>query len=344
MSPSRRRGPWRLTWDRFRRDRLSLAALVLLSGIVLASFAGGPLASAALHHSSEDLFPYAVNENLRPVGLWTHVAALNAAVSVNDDGSIGAPPAGTGRTLFVLGADGPLGRDEFVRVLDGGKASLEIAVGGVLVALLIGVPLGCLAGLRGGLVDAAVGRFTEFVMAFPLILFLVLVSVRISGSLNPIGLSPVFPPGVMAEALLIGLFTWFYPSRLVRSQLLVLRNSEFVEAARMVGARDRRILRSHLFPHLLPILIVWGAVAVGTNLLLEVGISFLGVGVQPSTATWGSMLTTTWGTIFMPRTYDPLSFTPWQTLVPTLAILLTVVSLNQIGEGLRTAIDPKAHA
>jgi peptide/nickel transport system permease protein len=344
MTEKRLRGPWRLTWNRFCRDRLSLGALALFSVVALLAFVGGPLAGAALNHTADDLFPYSVDANRRPVGPWTHVAAVHEAVSVNDDGSLGNPPASAGQTLLVLGADGPLGRDEFVRVLDGGKASLEIAVGGMLVALLIGVPLGCMAGLRGGLVDATIGRFTEFVMAFPLILFLVMVSVRISDRLNPIGLSPVLPPGVLAEALLIGLFTWFYPSRLVRSQLLVLRDAEFVEAARMIGARDRRILRSHLLPHLLPTLIVWGAVAVGTNLLLEVGISFLGVGVQPSTATWGSMLTTTWGTIFAPLTYDPHSFTPWQTLVPTVAILLTVVSLNQIGEGLRRALDPRSHA
>jgi peptide/nickel transport system permease protein len=330
-----------LATGRFCRDRLSLAALALLSAVVLAAFAGGPLASAALGHSSEDLFPYSVNENLRPVGPWMRVAAVNEAVSVNDDGSLGKPPADARQTFFVLGADSSLGRDEFLRVLDGGKTSLEIAIGGVLVALLIGVPLGSLAGLRSGLVDATISRITEFVMAFPLILFLVMVSVRISGHLNQIGLPPVLPRGVLAEALLIGLFTWFYPSRLVRAQMLVLRNSEFVEAARMIGASDRRILRSHLFPHLLPTLIVWGAVAAGTNLLLEVGISFLGVGVAPSTATWGSMLTTTWGTIFAPRTYDPRSFTPWQTLVPTIAILLTVVTLNQIGEGLRRALGPR---
>ena len=337
------RGPWRLTWDRFRRDRLSIGAAYLFGAVVLLSFAGGPIASRMLGHTGEDLLPYAVNVNLRPVGLWTHVPDVNEGSSINDDGSLGPPPPGVKQALLVLGADGPLGRDQLLRVLDGGKTTLEIAIGGVLFALMIGVPLGGVAGFRGGMLDASIGRLTEFVMAFPLILFLVLVSVRLSGSLNPIGFSPILPPGVFAEALLIGLFTWFYPSRLVRAQLLVLRESEFVEAGRMIGSSDLRILRSDLLPHLVPILIVWSMIAAGTNMLLEVGISFLGVGVQASTPTWGSMLTTTWGTIFAPKAYNPLSYTPWQTLVPSIAILLSVVSLNQIGEGLRSALAPRAY-
>jgi peptide/nickel transport system permease protein len=185
-----------------------------------------------------------------------------------------------------------------------------------------------------------VARLTEIVMAFPLILFLVLASVRLSSSLTPIGLGSVMPGGVFAVALLIGVFTSFYPTRLVRVQLLTLREAEFVQAEHMIGATNRRILRRHLFPHLVPTLLVWSAIAAATNILLEVGISFVGVGVQASTATWGSLLSTTWGTIFQPRPYDGRVFTLWQTLFPTIAILLTVLSLNQISEGLRRAMEP----
>ena len=122
--------------------------------------------------------------------------------------------------------------------------------------------------------------------------------------------------------------------------MLTLRNAEFVQASRMVGASTSRIIRRHLLPHLVPGLLVWAAIAIAANILLEVGISFVGVGVQASTPTWGSMLSTTWGTVFSPRTYDAVSYTPWQTMIPTVAILLTVVALNQLSEGIRRALEP----
>jgi ABC-type dipeptide/oligopeptide/nickel transport system permease subunit len=229
-----------------------------------------------------------------------------------------------------------------IRVLDGGKTSLEVAIGGMLIALLIGVPLGSLAGYFGGVADVIVSRFTETIMAFPLMLFLVFASVQFAPALSPIGYGWWLPPGVFAEALLIGVFTSFYPTRLVRAQLLELRNAEFVEALEMVGASRWRILSRNLLPHLLPTMLIWGAIAIATNILLEVGLSFVGAGVQVSTATWGSLLSTTWGTLLAPQSYNSQNFTPWQTVFPTISILLAVVSLNQVSEGLRRALDPRS--
>jgi len=248
-----------------------------------------------------------------------------------------APP----RRCSSSAPTGILGHDEFIRVLDGGKASLEIALGAVIVSLLIGLPLGAVAGYFGGLREAIVSRFTETVMAFPLILFLVFASVQLDAQLTPIGWGQIFPRGVFAEALLIGVFTSFYPTRLIRAALLPLRDAEFVEAARMVGASSWRILRKHLFPHLVPTLIVWGAIAIATNILLELGLSFIGAGVQPETPTWGSLLSTTWGTVYQPQTFNSENFTVWQTVFPTLFILVTVVSLNQLSEGIRRATEPR---
>lgn len=244
-------GPWRLTAARIRRDRWSLAAACVFAVIVFASFAGGPIGSAFLGHTASDQFPYAANDNFKPVGPWTEVPAVSN-FSSDANGNTIPPPKGTPTTLFVLGADGPLGRDELLRLLDGGRTSLEIGIGGVLVALLIGLPLGCLAGYFGGWADAIVSRLTETIMAFPLILFLVFASVRLSSTLTPIGYGSVVPAGVLALAVLIGTFTSFYPTRLVPAQLLTLRDAEFVQAARMVGASNRRILRRHLLPHLVP--------------------------------------------------------------------------------------------
>ncbi len=331
-------GPWRSAWSRFRRDRWSIAALILLTAILLSGLAGGAVVTRLVGHNGIDPFPYATNTNLRPTGPWTHVP-VTRAVLVDDYGRL-IRPAHARTTLFVLGADGPLGRDELIRLLDAVRTSLEIALAAVLVALLIALPIGTAAGYLGGLTDAAVSRFTETVMAFPLLLFLIFASVRLGSSLDALSYNWLVPKGVFAEALLIGLFTSFYPARLIRAQLLALRNAEFVEASHMIGASDNRIMWRHLMPHVVPTLLVWGAVAAGTNILLEVGLSFIGVGVPIGAPTLGSLLATSWGTISAPHPYNGQYFTPWQTVFPTVAILITVVSLNQLSEGVRRAIEP----
>lgn len=315
---------------------------MVLGLILVLAFAGGPAVSRILGHNGYDQFPYATNFSQKPVGPLTFVPDTASAFGVQANGDFKPPPKGVARTPFVFGADGPLGRDELIRVLDGGKASLEIAIGGMVVALLIGLALGGAAGYLGGLVDIAVARVTDTVMAFPLMLFLVFASVQLDSKIGGIGLGWWLPDGVIAEAALIGVFTSFYPTRLVRAELFRLRDAEFVEAAEMVGASRWRTFRRHLLPHLVPTLLVWGAIAVATNILLEVGLSFIGAGVQVSTATWGSLLSTTWGTIFQPQAYDPRHVTAWLTVFPTVFVLLTVVSLNQVSEGLRRALDPFA--
>lgn len=335
---ARARGPWRSAWSRLRRDRWSIAALILLAAILLAGLCGGALVTRLVGHNGVDPFPYATNANLRPTGPWAHVP-VTRAVLVDDYGRL-IRPAHAKTTLFVLGADGPLGRDELIRLLDGARTSLTIGLGAVFFALLIALPIGTAAGYFGGVVDAAVSRFTETVMAFPLLLFLIFASARIGSSLQVVNYGWLLPKGVFVEALLIGLFTSFYPARLIRAHLLTLRSSEFVEASHMIGASNNRIMWRHLMPHVVPILLVWGAVAVGTNILLEVGLSFIGVGVPPAAPTLGSLLSTSWGTINSPHPYNGHYFTPWQTIFPTLAILITVVSLNLLSEGVRRSIEP----
>jgi peptide/nickel transport system permease protein len=148
--------------------------------------------------------------------------------------------------------------------------------------------------------------------------------------------------GVFQLVLIIGAFTWFYPARIVRGQIMSLRNKEFVEAAQMVGARDSRILRTHLLPHVMPPLLAYGTLLVATNIMIEVGVTFLGAGIKLPTASWGSLLAQTWGSVLSPNAYNPATVQPWLTLVPSLAIFLTVFSLNQFGEGLREATDPRS--
>ncbi len=189
-------------------------------------------------------FPFAANTLLRPVGPLTRVPAPHQ-VRYDDYGGLLRPRAGGRTALLIFGADGPLGRDELIRLLDGLRVSLSIAIGAALIALLIALPVGCVSGYFGGVTDAVVSQFTEIIMAFPLLLFLVFANTHLQG-LRAVGWGWVFPAGVLDEALLIGVFTAFYPTRLIRAQMLVLRNAEFVESARMVGASHWRILRRHL--------------------------------------------------------------------------------------------------
>jgi ABC-type dipeptide/oligopeptide/nickel transport system permease subunit len=324
-----------------KRDRWTVVAMVVLAIILVASLAGGTIASHLLGHGPDEPFPYAnsgYGVGPRTVGPWTHVPDT-AQTSLDSYDNVVAPPKGTPTTLFILGGDGLLGRDELIRLLDGGRTSLEVGLGGVIVALLIAIPIGAVAGYFGGAVDAVVSRFTETIMAFPMLLFLVFTTAKVGPSLRGIHHGTLLPVGVFSDALLIGIFTSFYPTRLIRQQLLVLRHAEWVDAAHMVGGSDWRILRKDLLPHLVPTMLIWGAIAVATNILLEVSLSFIGVGVEASTPTWGSMLAQAWGTIYSPRAQEP---TIWQTVFPTAAILLTVVSLNQISEGVRRALEPWA--
>jgi ABC-type dipeptide/oligopeptide/nickel transport system permease subunit len=150
------------------------------------------------------------------------------------------------------------------------------------------------------------------------------------------------PAGVLSLIVVIGAFTWFYPARIVRTEILALRRREFVEAATATGASSVWIIRKHLLPHLLPSLLVWGSVAVATNIMLEAGVTFLGVGIKIPTSSWGALLASTWGTVTDPTGYDPATFTLWPTLLPTIAISATVLAFNQLGESLRKVLDPRS--
>jgi peptide/nickel transport system permease protein len=152
----------------------------------------------------------------------------------------------------------------------------------------------------------------------------------------------LFARGVLGLVLVIGVFTWFYPARIVRSEILSLRQREFVEAATATGARDSWIVRKHLLPHVVPTLLVWGSVAAATNIMLEAGVTFLGAGIKIPTASWGTLLASTWGTVTNPSGYNPTTFSVWPTLLPTIAIFVTVVAFNQLGESLRSVLDPRA--
>jgi peptide/nickel transport system permease protein len=318
LEPVRARSYWEQVWIRFRKDKVAMASGVFIILLVLTAVIGGPIASAWLGHGPNDLFFTAVNNDLLPVGPWTHVA----------------DPDHPGRTtLFILGADGTLGRDEFLRILYGARVSLEVAVLSTIGVMTIGVIMGTVAGYFRGWIDAVISRIIEVTMAFPALLFIIALAATVGDRLNNITLGGTFGKGVITLVLVFTIFGWFYPARIVRSSVISLREKEFVEAARMVGASDFRIMRSHVLPHLVAPIVVVSTLIVAQYILAEAGLSFLGLGVKLPTASWGVLLAAA------PDFYTTV---PWLMLWPGLAVLLTTLAFNLLGDGLRDAFDPRA--
>jgi len=316
----------------------AVAALALVAAITV----GPPILSATLGHTSDEPFPYATDPIYRkPVNPLSKVFATTQEYTDDSGYQRAAPPAGTEKTWFFAGADGSLGRDELLRLLEGGRTSLEVAVGGTMLAMTIGLLIGMIGGFLGGWIDSAFSRFTEFVMAFPLMLLVISLGTQTDNHLDKITLG-FLPEGVFALIVLIGTFTWFYPARVIRTQVAELRHREFIDASVMVGAKDSRIVRTHVLPHVLPTALVYLTLLIPVNILLEAGITFLGVGIHLPTPSWGNLLSTTWGTVLSPTAYDARRATVWLTLLPSLMIFVTVFTFNQLGEGLREAFDTEA--
>jgi peptide/nickel transport system permease protein len=338
LRPSRAYGSWELVWRRLKRDVTAVGSLVALLVVVLVCFAGEPIAEHFLGHGPNDIFPMAVDLNLKEAPAWSHVPNTHGVVNVTPH---------TPRTLFVLGASDQVGHDLFLRVLAGGRTSLEIAIGAAALAVLIGVALGLLAGYYGRWIDAVFTRVTEFVMGFPILLFVIAIGFILSDRLQRITLGGHLARGVMSLIVVIGLFSWFYPARIVRAQVLTLRKSEFVEAARMVGASDLRIIRKHLLPHVLESVIVYGTLMVPGTMFLEAGLSYLNLGVQPPDATWGNLIAQHYGTLLYLGTPQNTQGAPqlhnvvWATVFPTIGILIVVFSFSLLGEAVRNALDPR---
>ena len=315
----RARGYWELVWIRFRKDKVAIASGVAIILIFLIAFAGAPIAKHFVGHGPDDIFTgtAAVQQpSLLPAGPWTHI----------DNYYTGK------RNVLVLGAANRLGQDEFLRLLYGAQVSLEVACLSTLGVMIIGVILGAIAGYFRGWSDTVVSRVTEITMAFPLVLFVVALAATAGPRLDSITLGGTFTPGVMTLVLIFTLFGWFYPARIMRAQVLSIREKEYVEAARMIGASDARIIRSHVLPHLVAPIIVYSTLIVASYVLFEAGLSFLGLGIKFE-ASWGNLLSSA------PEYYTTV---PLLMLWPGLAVLLTTLAFNLLGDGLRDAFDPRA--
>jgi peptide/nickel transport system permease protein len=310
------RGYWEQVWLRFKRDRVAIGSFCFVLFLVLACFPGAWIAQKLLGHGPNDLFFAGLDERLVPVGPWTRVVD---------------PETGE-KTLFILGASDTLGRDEFLRLLYGGRVSLQVAILSTAGVMTLGVLLGAIAGYFRGWVDTVISRLTEVTMAFPALLFIIALASTVGGRMDGVTLG-IFAPGVMTLVLVFTAFGWFFPARVIRAQVLSLREKEFVEAARMVGASDWRIIRSHLLPHLVAPIIVFSSLIVAGFILGEAGLSFLGVGIKLPSASWGNLLATA---------PDFYTLQPWLMVWPGLAVLLTTLAFNLLGDGLRDAFDPRA--
>lgn len=295
--------PWRSALRRFLADRWASTAFVVLLLLHLLALGAPWVVPHVLHQSA-----FRQNMNLA-IGVGERQVEV-----VSEDGI----PIGPTRQ-FPLGAD-LAGRDVLSRVLYGARASLVVATLGTLLAVALGLAAGLLAGLYRGAVDTLLSRFIDAMMSIPvLLLAIAFASVLRGGSL-------------WVVVLILALVNWTYLARIVRAEVLSLRERDWIEAARALGASDRAILARHLLPNLVAPVIVFATLSMAGNILLESALSFLGVGIQPPTPSWGNMIQE--GMAFYGVAW-------WMSLFPGLAILVTVVCYNLVGDGLRHALDPE---
>jgi peptide/nickel transport system permease protein len=247
------------------------------------------------------------------------IAGLASVVAPYDPGQTGIslklkPPS----VNHFLGTD-QLGRDVFSRMLYGSRVSLSVGFVAVAISIFIGILVGAVAGYYGGWIDAVLMRFVDIMLCFPSF-FLILTVVAVLG------------PSLLNVMIVIGITSWMGTSRFVRAEFLSLRERDFAQAAKALGVSDRRIIFRHILPNALAPVFVTATLDVATAILVEAGLSFLGFGVQPPAPSWGNILTEG-------RTYIFDAW--WLTVFPGLAILITVLSFNLLGEGLRDALDPR---
>jgi ABC-type dipeptide/oligopeptide/nickel transport system permease subunit len=247
--------------------------------------------------------------------------------NLNLTDAFGAPVGPSGAHPF--GVD-TLGRDILSRVIYGTRVSLEVGIFGTLIATTIGTVLGLVAGFYRGVIDTVLSRFTDVVLSFPVLVL----GLGLGAACGVRGCAGgLIQPGLGTILFIIAIVNWTYVYRIVRGQVLSLREKDFVEAARALGASDSRIIFREILPNLVAPLIVYSSLLIPLNILLEAGLSFLGVGIRPPTPSWGQMIADATN-IFQTAW--------WYMTFPGLALLLTVLAFNLLGDGLQDALNPRA--
>jgi peptide/nickel transport system permease protein len=295
------RSPLQLFWRRFRQDRVALASLAFIVFLIVLAVAA-PLVVSLLGLPGPDV------QNL------------------NLTDSFGSP---LGPSLaHPFGVD-QLGEDVMSRVIYGTRVSLEVGIVGTGISTVIGVTVGMLAGFYRGWVDMLLSRFVDVVLSIPVLLL----GLGLSAACAVRGcVKGLVQPGLGSIVFIISLATWPYVARIVRGLVLSMREREFVEAARALGASDMRIMFREILPNLTAPIIVYSSLLIPTNILFEAALSYLGVGIRPPTASWGQMIANA----------TPIFNTAWWYMVfPGLALLFTVLAFNLLGDGLQDALNPR---
>jgi peptide/nickel transport system permease protein len=299
------RSPRQIFWARFRQDKAAMAGgVVIILLLLLAALAG--VISHWIGHGPNDVYD-----------------------SMTDDFGIPRGP----NSHFWFGADGS-GRDLFVRVLYGARTSLLVAGIATTISMTVGVTVGVIAGYYRGIVDTIISRLSDVVLALPQLLLAIGIAASCSVSKNGC-LGGLVQPGISLVVFVISAFTWPYIARIVRSTTLSLREREFVEAARSLGASDARIIFREILPNLVAPISIWATLLIPANILFEAALSFLGLGVPVTTASWGSALSdAAAGGLYRDA--------PWMMIFPGIFLVLTTLAFNLLGDGLRDALDPRS--
>jgi peptide/nickel transport system permease protein len=298
----RSRTPWQLFWERLRADRVALVALgFVVFEILVALFA--PLIVHAFAHPPNAQYPGALDP-------------------------VFGTPTGPSRHFF-FGVD-PVGEDVFSRVLYGARVSLEVALIATALSVTFGVAFGMIAGYYRGGVDTVISRVIDVTLAFPILLLAL--GIASACSLGGGCAGGLIKPGLGTVIVAIVVINWTYIGRVIRGQVLSLREKEFVEAARASGAGDVSILFREILPNLAAPIVVYTTLVIPQNILLEAALSYLGVGINPPQASWGEMIaeaTAIFNTAW------------WYFTFPGAALVLTVLAFNLLGDGVRDALDPR---
>jgi peptide/nickel transport system permease protein len=299
------RSPRQIFWARLRQDRAAmLGGVVVIILLLLAAFAG--VISHWIGHGQNDVYQNMTDDFGIPKGPNSH---------------------------FWFGADGS-GRDLFVRVLYGARTSLFVAGVATTISMTVGVTVGVIAGFYRGWVDTVISRLSDVVLALPQLLLAIGVAAACGVSVNGC-LGGLVQPGLSLVIFVISAFTWPYIARIVRSTTLSLREKEFVEAARSLGASNTRIIFREILPNLVAPITIWATLLIPSNILFEAALSFLGLGVPVTTSSWGSALSdAAAGGLYKDA--------PWMMIFPGIFLVLTTLAFNLLGDGLRDALDPRS--
>jgi peptide/nickel transport system permease protein len=292
----------RLFWERFREDKAALLATSVIVLLILIAIFGGPLAARITGHPNTEQYQNLMQD------------------------SFGLPKGPNEQ--FWFGGDGE-GRDLFVRTMYGARTSLIVGVVASGIAVLIGLVVGLVAGFFRGLVDTTLSRIGDVMLAMPQLLISIGIVAACNSNKNGC-VAGLIQPGITLVVCVIVIFSWPYIARIVRGFTLSIREKEFVEASRSLGAGDSRIIFREIMPNLIGPIIVWTTLLIPQSILFEAALSYLGLGVPPDTASWGGLLNDA------QRFYDTAW---WLMLFPGLFLVITTLAFNLLGDGLRDALD-----